>query len=63
MACDIQGTNGGFPKLGVPFWGPYNKDYSILGSILGSYQILMALKGAANHFRNKHATSPGEASG
>ena len=26
----------GFPKLGVPFGGPYNKDYSILGSILGS---------------------------
>ena len=20
----------------VPFWGPYNKDYNILGSILGS---------------------------
>ena len=27
---------GGFPKLGVPFWGPYNKDYSILGSRMGS---------------------------
>ena len=27
---------GGFPKLGVPFGAPYNKDYSILGSILGS---------------------------
>ena len=27
---------GGFPKLGVPFGGPHNKDYSILGSILGS---------------------------
>ena len=26
---------GGFPKLGVPFGGPYKKDYSILGSILG----------------------------
>ena len=26
---------GGFPKLGVPFGRPYNKDYSILGSILG----------------------------
>ena len=26
----------GFPELGVAFWGPYNKDYSILGSILGS---------------------------
>ena len=21
----------GFPKLGVPFWGPHNKDYSIGG--------------------------------
>ena len=27
-------TFGGFPKLGVPFWGLDNKDYSILGSIL-----------------------------
>ena len=27
---------GGFLKLGVPFWGPNSKDYSILGSILGS---------------------------
>ena len=26
----------GFPKLGVPSWGSHNKDYSILGSILGS---------------------------
>ena len=26
----------GFLKLGVPFGGPHNKDYSILGSILGS---------------------------
>ena len=26
---------GDFPKLGVPFRGPNNKDYSILGSILG----------------------------
>ena len=25
-----------FPKLRVPFWGPHNKDCSILGSILGS---------------------------
>ena len=35
---------GGFPKLGVPFWGPNNKDYSILGlhwgsPILGKYQV------------------------
>ena len=28
---------GGFLKLGVSYWGgPHNKDYSILGSILGS---------------------------
>ena len=28
---------GSFLKLGVPFWGGlYNKDYSILGAILGS---------------------------
>ena len=26
---------GSFPKLGYPYGGPYNKDYSILGSILG----------------------------
>ena len=26
----------GFLKLGVPFWGPHNKDHNILGSILGS---------------------------
>ena len=27
----------GFPKLGAQFWGcPHEKDYSILGSILGS---------------------------
>ena len=25
---------GGFPKLGVPFWGPYTKDYSLWGSML-----------------------------
>ena len=28
---------GGFPEIrGTLFWGPYNKDYSICGSILGS---------------------------
>ena len=27
---------GGFPKLWVLFGGPHNKDYNILGSILGS---------------------------
>ena len=26
----------GFPKLGLPFWGPKNKDCRSLGSILGS---------------------------
>ena len=27
---------GGFPKLGVPYWGgSYNQDYSIFGSTLG----------------------------
>ena len=26
----------GFPKLGIPFSGPNNKDYNILGSMLGS---------------------------
>ena len=26
---------GVFPKLGIPFLGPHNKDHSILGSILG----------------------------
>ena len=27
---------GGFPQVGVPFLGAHNKDYGILGSILGS---------------------------
>ena len=26
---------GDFPKLGGPFWGPHNKDYSILGVYIG----------------------------
>ena len=31
-----QGSKWGFPKIrGYLFGGPYNKDYSILGSILG----------------------------
>ena len=39
---------GGFPKLGLPFGGSHNMDYSILGSILGSlilgnYHILLGL--------------------
>ena len=28
--------SGGFPNYGYLFGGPHNKDYSILGSILGS---------------------------
>ena len=32
----VEGPFGDFPKLGVPFGGPYKKDYSILKSILGS---------------------------
>ena len=31
-----MGIYGGFPKLGYHFGGPHNKDYSILGSTLGS---------------------------
>ena len=27
---------GGFPNLVVPFEGPYNRDYNILGLIWGS---------------------------
>ena len=27
---------GGLFKLGVPFWGPHNKDFDIFGSIFGS---------------------------
>ena len=29
------GVFGGFPKLGVPFRGPYNKDYTIFGVYIG----------------------------
>ena len=25
----------GVPKIGVPYWGPYNKDPTIWGTILG----------------------------
>ena len=34
-----KGLNGRFPKLGVPYCSPIFKDYSILGSILGSPYI------------------------
>ena len=30
----------GFPEQGVPFWGPYNTDFSISGSVLDSAHIL-----------------------
>ena len=30
-----QNAFGGLLQLGVPLWGPHNKDYSIVGSILG----------------------------
>ena len=41
----------GFPKLGVPCWGSYNKDYRILGSILGypnlgNYHLCTSCAGA-----------------
>ena len=33
----FYGVYGGFPKTSSTFWGgPYHKDYSLLGSILGS---------------------------
>ena len=48
----------GFPKLGVPFWGPNNKEYSILGSVLGSpkfgkllYLLLQVLSGGQSRSR------------
>ena len=31
-----MGIHGSFPKLGYLFGGPHNKDYSMLGPILGS---------------------------
>ena len=33
--CGQAVRPGGFPKLGVSFWGPHNKKYSRLGSKLG----------------------------
>ena len=33
---DDEFSAGAFPKLGLPFGGPYNKDVNTLGSILGS---------------------------
>ena len=29
----LRSLSGGFPKLGVAFWGPHYKDYGTLGSI------------------------------
>ena len=40
---------GGFPTLGVPFWGPQNKDYSILGSTLGSTHFSESTKCTKQH--------------
>ena len=38
--CRDMICSSGFPKLGVLFWNPHKKDYSILGSlILGNYHI------------------------
>ena len=37
LACCEDGFIWGFPEIrGTLFGGPHNKDYSILGSILGS---------------------------
>ena len=37
MVCYAATTCVSFPKLGVPFWGgPHNKDYSILGFMMGT---------------------------
>ena len=32
-----------FLKLGVPFWGPSDKEYSVLRSILGSPWLVVVL--------------------
>ena len=34
-----QGLDGSFPNLGYHFGGPYNEDYSLLGSILGCARL------------------------
>ena len=43
---------GGFPKLGVPFYGSLTRDYSILGSgvppILGNYSVLAVFAGISS---------------
>ena len=41
----VRSGCGGFPNLGVPFWGPNNKDCSIWGlywgsPILGNYHVV-----------------------
>ena len=47
VCCPTVVLIWGFPELGVPFWGPYNGDYSTLGSLLqvprlsGNYQLLL----------------------
>ena len=32
----VVGVHMEFPKIRGTFWGPYNRGYSMLGSILGS---------------------------
>ena len=51
MIFDLQENVywGGFPKLGVPFGGPQNKDAIILGSMVGVPFIL------GNYLIGKHA--------
>ena len=46
---------GGFQKSGVPFWGPYNQNYSILGSIMGSPHVWKR-KYAQGVFQKKNLT-------
>ena len=36
VLSQLPSADMGFPKLGIPFWRPYNKEYSVLASILGS---------------------------
>ena len=46
----VQGVYGGFPKIrGTIFGGPYKKDYSILGSTLGSPYLGKLPNGLQQH--------------
>ena len=42
---------GGFPKVGVPFWCPHNKDYCIWRSIFGSPYLEKFLYRVSNEYR------------